>query len=1185
MRGSKVTTLALSILLASANVLPLAVSANAPSKIQSAAQGVTEQPKKSQIGGLTTKANTVISKTIPKKKASLLETKFNSKMTKENQNTAPYLTDELIVTYKKETKESTKNNFKQKYSLKQTKVLNSVNSEVVKIPKGKKVTDYAASIKKDPAVASVQPNYKYYAAETNSTPNYYSQLWGANNTGQSINGLPGVKNIDVDAPEALAKYSGVLKTVLVGVIDTGVDINHPDLKNKIWTNPKEIPNDGIDNDHNGYVDDVHGWDFYNKDNSVYDPLDGDEHGTHVSGIIAGQLEGGSASTNTGIAGVAPNVKIVPIKFLGPEGGTSADAISAIEYAQKLGIKVLNNSWGGGDYDPLLEKAIKNYNGLFIVAAGNDGVNIDSTKSYPASFDSSNILSVAALDNQGNLADFSNYGANTVDVAAPGVDILSSVPKFPADEISGLLGMKQLGAAAQVTNSKLGYKAIFDGVGYEKYTGTDGTDALTKALTYLDIPKDTTKKILLVQDDEHDLGSLIDDPTIQYYFKDYLSVYKKLLTGYNYTPITISSDSSIKESGVDLASYDAVIWFTGHGLGLNTNDLTALTKDDVSALTTYLNGGGRLLLTGQDALGGNEASPFVTDLLHLSVFSDLGPILNVEGLTGSIYAGKKYAINKFEAPYPFADFIDSNSPEATVSLKYVSDYRQAYSYESGTSMAAPHVTGTAAILMGLSPTLSPELLKLYISEKGKSLPQLDGLLKNGKIIKESQLNTFSDNSFPGTPLTKNIITNTVNNSTDKNDVFALSLKAGESISLSLVGKSGTDFDLYVYDQSAKDINTARGIVASSETLNSSKEAIQYTAPKAGVYYVDVYAYKGTGSYKLKVGNFGGTYEDDSKFISYNGAWKNIVNAQLSGGKANSLNSDGEADFSFIGYSFEWQGFKDQTQGVADIYIDGNKLASPSLYSADYKAKQTIFKKIYSTYGQHYVKIVWTGTSDPAAKKSAAGINIDRFIVKSIPNAVNVRYDATIKQPVVSWTASSWAASYNIYRKVATASDADYKKLNSAPVTGLSFTDTTAVFGKTYVYAVSLNTKDNQETGLSVPFTYIFDDDSKGSISITSSKVSGHLNTTSLDINDVWSKQLEKGKTYKLVLTGPTAANFDLNLFTIGTSTIYGTSPIAKSTNKNSNETIVFKPTKTGVYYIVPTAKSGSGNYSLTVTTQK
>jgi hypothetical protein len=307
-----------------------------------------------------------------------------------------------------------------------------------------------------------------------------------------------------------------------------------------------------------------------------------------------------------------------------------------------------------------------------------------------------------------------------------------------------------------------------------------------------------------------------------------------------------------------------------------------------------------------------------------------------------------------------------------------------------------------------------------------------------------------------------------------------------------------------------------------------------------------------------------------------------NPEYSGESAISLKSKGEVNFSFVGYSFEWQGFKDSTQGIADVYIDGKKEdASPSLYSSTFKAKQTIFRKDFSSYGSHTVKIVWTGNSDPASRKSASGINLDKLIVKSNPVSLKAYYDKDKQYPVIIWAAVQWAESYNIYRKE--SSKADYVQINTNPITLASFRDTTAVPGKSYNYKVVINTKEKTETPFSSAITFVYGDDIKGSLPMAGT-VKDSLNSKTIDVNDVWSKRLDQGKTYEITLTGPSAANFDLSLFNIGTSTIYGTTALKKSTAPASSEKIVFKPVKSGLYYIVPAALKGAGQYSLTISVQ-
>jgi subtilisin family serine protease len=217
------------------------------------------------------------------------------------------------------------------------------------------------------------------------------------------------------------------------VIDTGVDYNHPDLVSNIWTNQAELNGKaGVDDDGNGYIDDIHGYDFANKDG---DPMDGNGHGTHCSGTIAAQHDNG-----IGIAGVMAKAQIVGVKFLTDEGsGSAADAILAIDYATKVGVDIMSNSWGGGGFSQALVDTIKRANDagiIFTAAAGNSASNNDNTPQYPASYNVENVISVAAHNYNDDLASFSCYGPTTVHVAAPGRNILSTTPNNNYEVLSG-----------------------------------------------------------------------------------------------------------------------------------------------------------------------------------------------------------------------------------------------------------------------------------------------------------------------------------------------------------------------------------------------------------------------------------------------------------------------------------------------------------------------------------------------------------------------------------------------------------------------------------------------------------------------------------------------------------------------------------------------------------------------------
>ncbi|MBY6037170.1 S8 family serine peptidase [Fictibacillus nanhaiensis] len=580
----------------------------------------------------------------------------------------------------------------------------------------------------NPAIEYAEPNYIYQP--TGVSDPYYSNLWGLKNTGQSINGVTGKAGIDINVETAWTKTKGTTSTV-VAVIDTGIDISHPDLKDNVWINPGEIPNDGIDNDNNGYVDDINGWNFFDNNNRVYYYPDEDLHGTHVAGTIAGK------ANTIGVIGVAPNIKVMSLKFIGPDGGYLADAISAIQYAKNNGIKITNNSWGGGSYSQALYDAIHSSQSLFVAASGNDGVNADSQPMYPAAYDAANILSVAAIDNTGNLAYFSNYGTTSVDVAAPGVSIYSTTPE------------------------------------------------------------------------------------------------------------------------------------------------------------------------------------------------------------------------------------------------------NSYGYLDGTSMATPHATGAAALIASASPSFTTAQLKDKIMKTVTKLSSLTGKVGTGGLINAGNaINGDTDGDIPGVPLKTTSISSKLDASSDKNDVYSLTLLKGEKFTVTMSGDSGTDFDVYLYNSSAKTVHSSAGIVAYSEKLNTSSETFTYTAPSTGIYYLDFYAYKGKGKYNasIKNGVTAGTYQDTSGNISFTNNWKLISNSSASGGSYKTVNySEASAEFVFNGTGITYYALKSSTQGIAKVTLDGTAY-NVDLWSSNTQYKTSVFSKTGLKAGRHVLKIEWTGKTHSGAKKTATNINVDSLLVK-------------------------------------------------------------------------------------------------------------------------------------------------------------------------------------------------------------
>lgn len=342
---------------------------------------------------------------------------------------AAYVPNELLVKFK----EGTSSDLKSKALAKiggsitetiLTKAMKRANKqEGVLVVKANKNTQEAISLISGAEIEFAEPNYIYnHTATSNDTYFTNGSLWGM---GANSN------QFGCAANTAWAANKTGSSSVYIGIIDEGYMYTHEDLAANAGVNPGEVAGNGQDDDGNGYVDDVYGWDFAGNNNTVFDGV-GDDHGTHCAGTI-----GGVGGNGKGVAGVVWNVKLLNAKFLGASGGTTANAIKAVDYftdlktSQGLNIVATSNSWGGGGFSQALKDAIDRANVagiLFVAAAGNSGTNNDATASYPSGYTSSNIIAVASITSTGALSSFSQYGATTVDIGAPGSAIWSTIPK-------------------------------------------------------------------------------------------------------------------------------------------------------------------------------------------------------------------------------------------------------------------------------------------------------------------------------------------------------------------------------------------------------------------------------------------------------------------------------------------------------------------------------------------------------------------------------------------------------------------------------------------------------------------------------------------------------------------------------------------------------------------------------------
>jgi len=829
--------------------------------------------------------------------------------------------------------------------------------EVAEVPEGRSVGETLDLYRASPDVESAEPDTKMYLEQSTvpilpDDPDFGLQH-GLHNTGET----GGAPDADIDAPEAWSVTAGSPQAV-VAVIDQGVNIDHPDLDGNVWTNPDEVSDNGVDDDNNGYVDDVHGWDFVNKDNTLYDQEDEDyekSHGTHVAGIVAAEGNNG-----LGGVGVAHGARIMPLKVSSPTGISASRVIAALRYASGEGVRISNNSYGclqstptSPCYNSLLAEEIRKADAaghLFVSSSGNEAKDTDVTAHYPSGYDSPNVVSVASTDENDRLAVGSNYGAASVDLAAPGTNIWSTTPDFFFDYRSGTsMAAAHVAGAAALMESEypdLGHTEIKDRI----LQSVDEKDALTGKVS-------SGGRL----NAEGALKPQAPPPT-DAVAPTVVAVSPR--DGTTGAPLNASVTAEFSEA-MDAATVAAGS-FTLLRQGAASPVAAAVTYDATSRGAT---------LAPASALAGSTTYTATVK----------GGAEGVKDPAGNALAADKTWSFTTAAP-------DTAAPNTTIT-----------SERGGTATEKPVTFGFSSsepdstFLCRIDwETTHPDLNAPLPPFEPCSSPKTYPVLGEGLHTFEVKAKDAAGNVDP-TPASRTIYVDTVPPTVSapaRSFVVPSSMTeitAGYTmpVKISWTGQDQMDG----MSNGVSQYELQRSVNGGAWSGDLLQQAPISPAMGAQVNYATFSHSLGT-SYKYQVrakdpsGNWGpwteGTAfkpratDQGAAAITYPiGAWRAVELGGAYGGLVRQASAAGaKARFTFTGRGVAWVAPKAASRGYAEVWVDGAKVATVNSYSDTHQPRQVLFQRSWGSSGTHTVEVRVLGTKNAAA--TGTRVDVDAFL---------------------------------------------------------------------------------------------------------------------------------------------------------------------------------------------------------------